>query len=362
MESIGQKLKTAREEKSLSLDQVARDTHIAKRFIAAIEEENFDLFPGDTYILGFVRNYADYLGLDAAEIITRYKNLKIQEQPVPIEELLERRTPKTLVIGIAAGAILLLALGAFFLFRGRSGSPQTEKTAEAAPGTYQYEGEVIERPFMQGDAVVVNREGKTYTIRVDRVASNVILAGPVEKATLKEGQEAFIELTPRGETLKVFFRSLVRGEKPPKAILHFDKIIQSPSADIPVTAVPSAGAAPLPSGSPAESSRMPGSQVVLEAPSRGPFTLEVDFRGYCLFRYVTDNQNREERYFRQGETFRTDVRSEIRLWYSNGGALRARISGKEIEFGKPGEVGAARLTWVQAGPGGIYRLEFVPMY
>ncbi len=77
---------------------------------------------------------------------------------------------------------------------------------------------------------------------------------------------------------------------------------------------------------------------------------------------MTDGQNREERYFRKGETFRTDVRNEIRLWYSNSGSLRARISGKEIEFGKPGEVGASQLTWVQDGQGGPHRLELIPMY
>jgi hypothetical protein len=102
--------------------------------------------------------------------------------------------------------------------------------------------------------------------------------------------------------------------------------------------------------------------VITEASSQGPFTLEAEFRGYCLFRYVADNQPREERYFRRGETFRMDVRSEIRMWYSNSGSLRARISGNEIEFGKPGEVGAAVIRWVRAETGRGYRLEVIPMY
>ena len=100
----------------------------------------------------------------------------------------------------------------------------------------------------------------------------------------------------------------------------------------------------------------------MEASSPQPFTIETEFRGYCLFRYMTDSQTREERYFRRGETFRTDLRREIRVWYSNAGSLRARISGNEIEFGKPGEVGAAVIRWTQAEAGRNYRLELIPMY
>jgi hypothetical protein len=77
---------------------------------------------------------------------------------------------------------------------------------------------------------------------------------------------------------------------------------------------------------------------------------------------MADNQPREERYFRRGETFRTDVNREIRLWYSNAGSLRARISGNEIEFGKPGEVGAVLIRWAAAETGRGYRLEVIPMY
>ena len=368
MESIGQKLKTAREAKGFTIEQVARDTHIAKRFILSLEEENFDAFPGDTYILGFLRNYSDHLGLDPVEMITLYKNLKIQEQPAPIEELLERRSPKPY---IAAGAVILLvvllAAGAYFFFKSRG---ESAGRAEAPPAASQYifQDAALEQPFTQGDEILVNRDGTSYKIRIDRIGSTVIVLGPVDKLNLKEGEEGFIELTPKGETLKVFCRSIRRGEIPPKAVLLFDKYIRTAEAD---SAAPSTIAAALPEpaggisppvGATNEPSRIRRTQVILESAARNPFTIEVEFRGYCLFRYMTDNQNREERYFRRGETFRTDVRGEIRLWYSNSGSLRARIAGKEIEFGKPGEVGASVIQWVRSETDGNFRLELVPMY
>ncbi|MFW5843595.1 MAG: helix-turn-helix domain-containing protein, partial [Spirochaetota bacterium] len=87
MESIGEKLKTARKEKGYSLDQVSRETHIAKRFVEALEEEDFDAFPGEPYLIGFLKTYSIFLDLDPQEMVNLYKSFKLQEQPAPIDEL-----------------------------------------------------------------------------------------------------------------------------------------------------------------------------------------------------------------------------------------------------------------------------------
>ena len=47
MESLGQKLRDAREEHNFSLEQVARDTHISKHYLEALEEESFTSIPGN---------------------------------------------------------------------------------------------------------------------------------------------------------------------------------------------------------------------------------------------------------------------------------------------------------------------------
>ena len=93
MESIGDKLRVEREQKGLSIEQIARDTNIAKRYLEALEIEDFSVFPGDPYLIGFLRNYAEYLGIDPEEMVLLYKNFTIQSQPVPMDELLERKRP-----------------------------------------------------------------------------------------------------------------------------------------------------------------------------------------------------------------------------------------------------------------------------
>ncbi len=108
MESIGEKLRLARERNNLTIDQVARETHVAKRFLKALEDEDFAAFPGETYAMGFLRNYAEYLGLNADELVGIYRNIKIQEQPLPMNELLESqpRLPplRIIIFAVAASA------------------------------------------------------------------------------------------------------------------------------------------------------------------------------------------------------------------------------------------------------------------
>lgn len=72
-ESLGQTLRTRREQLGIGLDQVERDTFIRARQLTAIEEDRFDALPGEAYARGFVRTYADYLKLDP-ETCVQYLN------------------------------------------------------------------------------------------------------------------------------------------------------------------------------------------------------------------------------------------------------------------------------------------------
>jgi len=62
--TVGEILRTTRESRKLSIEQVNRDTKISVQTIRAIEEDDFGAFPSETYVKGFVRTYAEFLGLD----------------------------------------------------------------------------------------------------------------------------------------------------------------------------------------------------------------------------------------------------------------------------------------------------------
>ena len=72
MGAFGDKFRSAREAKSLSLDDVSNVTKISSRMLHAIEEEHFDQLPGGVFNKGFIRAYAKHLGLNAEDAITDY--------------------------------------------------------------------------------------------------------------------------------------------------------------------------------------------------------------------------------------------------------------------------------------------------
>ena len=85
MESYGELLRKTREEKNVSLEEIERATAITKNYILALEEERSDDFPGESYFVGFLTNYCEFLGINADEVLHLYHAKKIQEAPVPVE-------------------------------------------------------------------------------------------------------------------------------------------------------------------------------------------------------------------------------------------------------------------------------------
>ncbi|NNJ09342.1 helix-turn-helix domain-containing protein [Chloroflexales bacterium ZM16-3] len=73
MSELGARLRQARESQGLSLAQASVDTRILQQSLIALEEGSYQLLPGDVVIRGFIRNYAQYLGLTADELIELYR-------------------------------------------------------------------------------------------------------------------------------------------------------------------------------------------------------------------------------------------------------------------------------------------------
>ena len=65
MIDIGNTLRSARLRRDLDLHDCELETRIRARYLAAMEEEHFDVLPEPAYARGFLRNYAKFLGLDA---------------------------------------------------------------------------------------------------------------------------------------------------------------------------------------------------------------------------------------------------------------------------------------------------------
>ena len=71
MAGIGEALRSTRERRGLSIDQVAQDTRISPRFLEALEAEQFNELPAPVYVRGFLRSYANYLKIEPQPLLDR---------------------------------------------------------------------------------------------------------------------------------------------------------------------------------------------------------------------------------------------------------------------------------------------------
>jgi hypothetical protein len=82
MTELGILLVRAREARGLTLEDAERDTRISRRYLQALESEQFDAIPAPVYARGFLRSYSQYLGLDPQEMLARFPRDDEPAQPV----------------------------------------------------------------------------------------------------------------------------------------------------------------------------------------------------------------------------------------------------------------------------------------
>ena len=134
--TAGERLRAAREEKGLSLEEVADQTRIPRRHLESIELGDWSKLPAPTYTIGFAKSYATAIGLDRAEIGDQLRTEMGRTRPESgTSEVFEpadpaRTMPKWLVLA-AIGAIALLVLIMTWL-NNRSLEPPAEPAEEVA--------------------------------------------------------------------------------------------------------------------------------------------------------------------------------------------------------------------------------------
>jgi cytoskeletal protein RodZ len=136
--TVGERLRAAREEKKLSLEDIAAQTRIPQRHLEAIETADWDRLPAPTYTVGFAKNYAGAVGLDRTEIGEQIREeMGSQRFAAAQAEVFEpadpaRTMPKSLVIGAIAAVILLVAIMSWLNSRALNAPDETPANPPAA--------------------------------------------------------------------------------------------------------------------------------------------------------------------------------------------------------------------------------------
>jgi transcriptional regulator with XRE-family HTH domain len=123
MAELGQRLRAAREEKDLPIEEVAEATRIPLNYLEALEEESLEVFTSDLHARGFLRNYASFLDLDPEEMADLYDQLRGSPRSkkgvtsVPASET-GRSGRSTLGVDALLGLIVIavVALGAYSVY------------------------------------------------------------------------------------------------------------------------------------------------------------------------------------------------------------------------------------------------------
>jgi cytoskeletal protein RodZ len=367
VESLGEKLRTARESKGYNYDQVSRETNIAGRYIQALEDEAFDVFPGEAYLLGFLRNYGEYLGLNPQDLQSAYRALKIQEQPVPVEQLLHppSRAPK--IIRNAVIVVLVLAVAGlgvwFFLNRPRRVEPvniaESRETVE-----YVLDGPFLERRFYRGDTVLIPLGNNNYKVELVSLGEAVTLNTPAGTKIIDLGQEVSVDLDlDSNNEVLITAVDFAKYDPGAGAQLRFDVEYLPALAGSGGAAANPAGTAEGGQGAPVSAAAAVSAPVVFTSPNAYPFTIQANFQGYCLFRWEIlaerDRQGRKEEYFQRSSELSIPAQNGVRIGVSNAAAVKIQVIGGgrtvPLEIGSAGEVVVADIRWIR-DEDGRYRL------
>jgi cytoskeleton protein RodZ len=123
--TLGEKLRHAREERGITLSEVAEQTRISPIYLEAIDHDDYRNLPGGIFNRGFVKSYAKYVGVDEQEALLDYARLQNELEAAPVENIRAYRpevltddrsgSSMTPTIIMAAVILAVMTIGLLFL-------------------------------------------------------------------------------------------------------------------------------------------------------------------------------------------------------------------------------------------------------
>jgi transcriptional regulator with XRE-family HTH domain len=246
-ERVGERLRVAREEKGLSLEDVAAQTRIPRRHLASIETGDWESLPAPTYTIGFAKSYASAVGLDRTEIGDQLREemggQRFASSSTDVFEAADpRRTmPKGLVIGAIVAVVILVAVMSYLNKRSLEQPDQqaaaSTSTTSGAPGAVgpkpappaaQTQGQVVLTAVAPAWIQVTDQgrslfegtlqPGQTYTVPATATAPT-LKAGKPEALTVTVNGSSVPQVGPPGKvtTVSLAPASLMKGPSAPAA-------------------------------------------------------------------------------------------------------------------------------------------------
>jgi cytoskeleton protein RodZ len=192
---IGPTLREARVRKRLTLQQVEEDTKIRCRYLQALEDEEFDVLPGQAYAKGFLQSYASYLGLDPRVFIEEFnsRHAHAERDQLAGPSALRRPAHSRRTSGLVFFAVVaILVLASIYLLGLRGGSDETPPKVNASALTPSKSPSPSVSPSTSGSPAPVG----TSTVVIEAATAPCyieVFSGSLQQAAI------FADTLPQGE-------------------------------------------------------------------------------------------------------------------------------------------------------------------
>jgi cytoskeleton protein RodZ len=201
MFQIGESLREARTRRGLSAADVHKAIRIRERYLTALEEERWDMLPGDVYTRGFLRTYAEFLGLDGDLYADEY-NARVahhdEEAPLAAVPVAAPRRVGGGVVRTAAAVLALVGVAGGLAAWQLGGSSSTTPPLPTQPATTSAPAVTRATPVTPAlrrrpaFALISAARGRCWLlVRAGSASGNVVFAG-----TLEQGQARRFALHP----------------------------------------------------------------------------------------------------------------------------------------------------------------------
>lgn len=361
MDSYGELLRSTREEKNLDVEKISREISIESRYLLGLEEEDSNVFPGEAYMTGFLRNYANYLELDADYVLKLYNNKKIQESPIP-EGLLKKERPRWLIpaiiipVVLIAGVIITISV---LLISKKNVKEDDSVILSNSMKSKQYEldnSKFVQRVY-KGDQFIVPADDGKIVLTVKDTLSSFGLDTPAGVFYTDLADETEIDINGDSNPDLIVYVSDIsstdesRGVEVSMLLRHG---ISTSTKDVYADDIPFED----------EINSKHPQKVILEDNRTYPFTINASFRGSCLFRDKVDFDDSVETYFTRGEVFTANPHNGIRLWISNSNTVKFTIIADsksfDLDIGAAGQILVEDIKWVKDSDG-RYKLVVIEL-
>lgn len=260
---VGERLKAAREDKGLSLEDVAAQTRIPQRHLASIETGDWENLPAATYTIGFAKSYASAVGLDRVEIGNQLREemggQRFANNSTDVFEAADpaRTMPKWLVLGAVAAVVVLIAVMSWLNNRSLEQPEETRNVAaaETAPASPAPKPAApAPAPVAQGP-VVLNATAPVW-LQVSEKGGPILFSGmlqPGQTYTVPASSAAPVLKTGKPEALKITVGNAIAAPVGPAATTVSNVSLRA--ADLMKAQASAAGAVPAAAAPPPDAGR-----------------------------------------------------------------------------------------------------------